>query len=57
MLFECDFYRAADLSDPKDRMVEVVRWYLSSVSASKKVTVLSTNAMHMHAAPTTCIHS
>ena len=30
-------FRAADLSDPKDRMVEVVRWYLSSISASKKV--------------------
>ncbi len=31
-------YRAADLSDPKERMIEVVRWYLSSISASKKVT-------------------
>ena len=31
-------WRAADLSDPKERMVEVVRWYLSSISASKKVT-------------------
>ena len=35
-----NFFRAADLSDPKERMVEVVRWYLSSISASKKVMLI-----------------
>ncbi len=50
------FYRAADLSNPKDRMVEVVRWYLSSVSASKKVIGFSLLIHCMAINSFTCIH-
>ncbi len=30
-------YRSAELENPKDRMVELVRWFLSSLSSSRKV--------------------
>ncbi|XP_055380120.1 oxysterol-binding protein-related protein 9 isoform X2 [Condylostylus longicornis] len=33
------FLRIVDLDDPKDRMVQVVRWYLSSYHAGRKSTV------------------
>lgn len=31
--------RIADLSDPRDRMVQVVRWYLSAYHAGRKSSV------------------
>lgn len=33
------YFRIADLTDPKDRMVQVVRWYLSSYHAGRKSSV------------------
>jgi Oxysterol-binding protein len=33
------FRRIADLKDPKDRMVQVVRWYLSVYHAGRKSAV------------------
>lgn len=33
------FYRIADLKDPRDRMVQVVKWYMSSYHAGRKSAV------------------
>lgn len=33
------FFRIADLTDPRERMIQVVRWYLSAYHAGRKSTV------------------
>lgn len=38
-IYVLSFFRIADLKDPKDRMVQVLRWYLSAYHAGRKSTV------------------
>ena len=35
----CHYFRIAEFKDPKDRMVQVVRWYMSAYHAGRKSSV------------------
>lgn len=39
MVFVFNYFRIADMPTPRDRMVQVIRWYLSSYHAGRKSAV------------------
>ena len=49
MMTKCGlFFRVSELADPKDRMIAMARWYLSTLNASKKVMPTSKAVVNIH---------